>query len=130
MKNKKTWIAIVAVVLVVALALAASFALKPKTAAGVKNITVTVVHKDGTEKVFPYSTEEEYLGPVLVAEGLVEGEDSEYGLMITSVDGEEASWAADQSYWAVYIGETYAQTGVDAIPVNDGDSFRMIYTIG
>lgn len=130
MKNKKTWIAVIAVALVVILAVAASVAMKPKTAQGGKNITVTVVHKDQTEKVFTYTTEEEYLGPVLVAEGLVEGENSDFGLMITVVDGEEASWDADQSYWALYIGEDYAATGADSTPINDGDAFKLVYTIG
>lgn len=130
MKNKKTWIAVIAVALVVILAVVVSVAMKPKTAEGGKSITVTVVHKDETEKVFTYTTEEEYLGPVLVAEGLVEGENSDFGLMITVVDGEEASWDADQSYWALYIGEEYASTGADSTPVNDGDSFKLVYTIG
>lgn len=130
MKNKKTWIAVIAVVLVVVLALAASFALKPKGTDGTKNITVTVVHKDASEKVFTYATNEEFLGAALVAEGLVEGESSDFGLMITKVDGEEASWDADQSYWALYIGEEYAQTGADSTPINDGDSFQLVYTIG
>lgn len=130
MKNKKTWIAVAAVALVVVLALVSTFALKPKGVDGTKNITVTVVHKDQTEKVFTYATDEEYLGAVLVAEGLVEGENSDFGLMITVVDGEEASWDADQSYWAFYVGEEYAQTGVDSTPVNDGDSFKLVYTIG
>lgn len=130
MKNRKTWIAVIAVVLVVVLALAASFALKPKGTDGTKNITVTVVHKDASEKVFTYATNEEFLGAALVAEGLVEGESSDFGLMITKVDGEEASWDADQSYWALYIGEEYAQTGADSTPINDGDSFQLVYTIG
>lgn len=130
MKNKKTWIAVIAVVLVVVLAVVATAAMKPKTAQGGKTITVTVVHKDQTEKVFTYVTEEAYLGPVLLAEGLVEGEDSSFGLMINVVDGEEASWDADQSYWALYIGDEYATTGADQTPVNDGDAFKLVYTIG
>ncbi len=130
MKNKKTWIAVIAVALVVILAVVASVAMKPKTAEGSKSITVTVVHKDGSEKVFTYATEEAFLGPVLLAEGLVEGENSDFGLMVNVVDGEEASWDADQSYWALYIGEEYASTGVDSTPVNDGDAFKLVYTIG
>ena len=51
MKNKKTWIAVIAVALVVILAVVVSVAMKPKTAEGGKSITVTVVHKDETEKV-------------------------------------------------------------------------------
>ena len=54
----------------------------------------------------------------------------EYGLMITTVDGETADWNVDQSYWALYIGQEYASTGADTTPVNDGDSFGLVYTIG
>lgn len=48
-----------------------------------------VVHKDESTKTFTYHTDAEYLGEVLLAEGLVEGDESEYGLMITTVDGEQ-----------------------------------------
>ena len=47
--------------------------------AAVKEITVKVVHGDGSEKEFPISTEAETLGDALMAEGLVEGEESSYG---------------------------------------------------
>lgn len=130
MKNKKLLIAVIALVAVAALMIGISVANKPETAQGAKTITVTVVHKDGTSKDFEYHTDEEFLAPVLVAEGLVEGEDSEYGLMISAVDGETADWNVDQSYWALFIGEEYATTGASEIPVNDGDVFKLVYTIG
>lgn len=130
MKNKKLLLGLVALIAVVAILLGVYMAAKPETAAGGKTITVNVVHKDGTEKAFTYETEEEYLGPCLLSEGLVEGETSTYGLMITTVDGETADWNVDKSYWALYIGEEYATTGADTTPVNDGDSFGLVYTIG
>ena len=130
MKNKKLILAVVALVAVVGLLLGVYFATRPETSQGSKTFAVTVVHKDGTEKEFTYSTDEEYLGAVLVAENLLQGDQGEYGLMIHTVDGEKADWNVDQSYWALYIGEEYAVTGVDTTPVNDGDSFRLVYTIG
>lgn len=95
-----------------------------------KNITVTVVHKDGQEKKMEFNTNEAYLGKLLKDEGVIEGEEGPYGLMITAVDGETADWNVDQSYWAVYIGEEYATTGIDQIPVYDGSVYRLVYTIG
>lgn len=95
-----------------------------------KTITVTVIHGDGSEKVFTYGTNEDYLGTVLVAEGLVQGDNSTYGLMIHTVDGETADWNVNQSYWALYIGEDYAMTGADTTPIGDGDTFKLVYTIG
>lgn len=130
MKNKKLWMGLVALVAVIAVLLGVYMAARPETTPGDKTITVTVVHKDGSEKAFTYATAEAYLGPCLLAEGLVEGENSTYGLMITTVDGETADWDADHSYWALFIGEEYAATGADTTPVSDGDSFSLVYTIG
>ena len=130
MNNKKIILALVALVVLAAIVLGVYFATRPQTAQGAKTITVTVVHADGSVKDFTYHTDEEYLGAVLVAEGLVEGDDSEYGLMIHTVDGEKASWEENGAYWALYVGEEYAMTGVDSTPVSDGDTFKLAYTIG
>ena len=130
MKNKKTILAIIALVAVIAVFVGIYFATRPETTEGAKTITVTVVHKDGTEKSFTYHTDEEFLGPVLLAEELVKGEQSTYGLMISAVDGEVADWNVDQGYWALYVGEEYATSGADTTPINDGDSFKLVYTIG
>ena len=130
MKNKKLVIALVALVAVIAL-FAGVFAMtRPETSTGSKTITVTVVHGDKSEKTFEYHTDEEYLGPVILGEGLVVGEQGPYGLMISAVDGEEASWEKNQSYWALHIGTEYATTGADTTPIADGDMFSLVYTIG
>lgn len=130
MKNKKIVIAVVALVLVVALMVGGYVATRPETAAGGKAITVTVVHADGSSKDFTYNTDAEYLGEVLVAEGLAQGEESTYGLVINTVDGETASWEENQSYWALFIGEDYATTGADGIVLTDGGEYSLVYTIG
>lgn len=130
MKNKKIVLAAVAFVVLIALFVGVYFATRPETAVGSKTVTVTVVHKDGSEKVFTYQTDAEYLGEVLLAEGLIQGDTSEFGLMVTTVDGETADYNADQSYWALYVGEDYATTGADQTPIYDGDAFKWVYTIG
>ena len=131
---KKSGIMIaVAVVLVLALAggmVALYWFTRPEPILGEKHITVTVVHGDESEKVFEYDTNEEYLGKVLSDAGLIQGDESTYGLMIHTVDGEKADWDANQSYWAVYLGEEYATTGIDQIVIKDGDVFSLVYTIG
>lgn len=130
MKNRKTLIAAAVLVVLAAILAGVSFAARPTTTAGAKTISVSVVHADGSEKQFRYHTDAEYLGPVLLKEGLVEGENGPYGLTISVVDGEKADWNENQSYWALYVGEDYAATGADSTPVKDGDSFRLVYTIG
>lgn len=130
MKNKKIAIAVLAVVLVAALMAGLWWFTRPETQEGSKSITVTVVHKDGSEKVFTYKTNEEYLGPVLTAEGLIQGDDSEYGMMIHTVDGEKADYAVDQGWWQILIWDEASTVGIDSIPVTDGGEYQLVYTVG
>ena len=130
MKNKKMIVIALALVVVIGALLGLYVTTRPETAAGAKTITVTVVHGDGSSKDFTYHTDEEYLGPVLMAEGLVVGEMGPYGLMISAVDGEEAVWEVNNAYWALFVGGEYATSGADTTPVYDGSAFKLEYTIG
>lgn len=90
----------------------------------VKTITLTVVHRDGSSKDFTIETGREMLGEALVDEGLIEGEDSEYGLFVTKVDGEEAD-SGKHEFWSLTIGGEMATTGVDSTPIEDGGQFEL-----
>ena len=54
--------------------------------------TVIVTDVDGTENTFQYTFEAATVGEALLAEGLISGDESEYGLYITSVNGITADW--------------------------------------
>jgi hypothetical protein len=99
-----------------------------ETTAALCSIQVTVVHADGSEKVFAYATDEEFLGALLQAEGVVKGNDGPYGLEMTEVDGEKAVYAEDKAYWALYEGEEYALQGIDTTPIVDGGEYKLVYT--
>ena len=130
MKNKKLWAGLLALVLVIGAMAALWLSSREAAVDGRKNIAVTVVHKDASERVFRYQTDAEYLGQVLLEEGLIQGENGPYGLMISAADGETADWNVDQSYWALYIGADYATTGADGIVLTDGGEYSLVYTIG
>lgn len=125
--SKKMWIALGAVLLVIAILVGVYFATSPKAQEGSKTITVEVVHADGSKKEFTYHTDELYLDKVLVAEGLI-AEDNIVDGMFTTVDGETASWEQDQVYWAFYVGEEYASKGICETPVEDGNIYKLVYT--
>lgn len=125
--SKKMWIALGAVLLVIAILVGVYFATSPKAQEGSKTITVEVVHADGSKKEFTYHTDELYLDKVLVAEGLI-AEDNIVDGMFTTVDGETASWEQDQAYWAFYVGEEYASKGICETPVEDGNIYKLVYT--
>lgn len=129
-KNAKLFLAVLALIVVVAVFVGVYVMTRPETAKGEKEITVTVVHGDGTEKEFVYHTDHEYLGEVLMEDDLVEGEDGEYGLYIKAVDGETADFAINGAYWALHQNGEMAMQGADLTPIADGDSFSLVYTVG
>ena len=128
-KNKKLLIVAVAVVALIALFLGIWFATRPATTQGAKTITVEVIHKDGSKKEFTCHTDEEYLGPVLDAEQIAQGEEGPYGLFIKFADGEKAVYEEDGAYWAVMQGGEPTPLSVDQTPIQDGDAFSLVYTV-
>lgn len=127
-KQTKLIIAVAVIVAVVVVMAGIYFATRPDTAQGAKTITVEVVHGDGSSKEFTYHTDSEYLGEVLLAEGLVAGDQGEFGLYILTVDGEDAIFEESGAYWALYQNGEMTTTGADTTPIQDGDSFQLVYT--
>ena len=99
------------------------------TASAGASFTVIVTDLDGTETTFAYTSEAETVGEALVAEGLIAGDESDWGLMVTTVNGITADWATENAYWAFYINGEYAQTGVDATEITDGATYSFVKTI-
>ena len=129
-KNKKIIIAAIALVVLIAAMAVIYASTRPATAEGEKSFTVEVIHGDGSEKTFTYQTDAEYLGEVLLDEGLIQGEVNQFGLYIITVDGENAIYEEDGAYWALYEGDDYAQQGIDETPILDGSEFSLVYTVG
>ena len=90
--------------------------------------TVIVTDADGTETTFRYTSVAATVGEALLSEGLITGDESEYGLYITSVNGITADWATENAYWAFYIDGAYAETGVDSTPVIAGATYELVKT--
>ena len=129
MKNKKPIIAAVVLVVVAVVLFGVYSFTKPKTEKGSKEVTVQVVDKDGNAEDFTYHTDREYLGEVLKDEKLVEGEDGEYGLFITSVNGIKAD-DSSQEWWCITKGGEQVNTSADKTPIADGDTFELTLTVG
>ncbi len=129
-KNKKTTIlAVIAFVAVVAIMLTCWFMFKPETSAGAKNLTILVTHGDASTKTFTVKTDAEFLGDALVAEGLIQGEEAEYGLYVKTVDGETCDEAAQQ-WWGYTKGGEAVNYGVDMCPIADGEQYEFTLNTG
>ena len=132
MKNKKqVIIASVAFALVVAIFVGVFLIFDPMGIQGKKDITVIVVHSDGTEATFNYTTHAKFLAEVLLDEGLVEGEISqETGLYIHFADGERAVWELDGAWWGLYIGDESSNFGASKVALTDGGVYKLVYSVG
>jgi len=127
-KQKKTTILLVAVAVVLVIAaLICWVTLKPRPSEGAKEITVNVTHTDGSTRTEDIHTDAEYLSEALEPYELISGEESEYGLFITEVDGEIAD-GTDGSYWVFDVNGAMGEYGADTQPVSDGDVYDF-YTI-
>ena len=122
--NKKTLFAVAALAVAAALLLGLWYVTRPRTQAGEKTVAVEVVHGDGRRAEFTYVTGQEYLGPLLMEEGLISGEEGPFGLYITAADGETALDSLNQ-WWQITKGGERVDTGADATPIADGDHFEL-----
>lgn len=129
MKNKKLILSTAILILLCCAALFIYNAFKPATNAGEKNITVTVIHGDESKADFTYQTDAEYLGDILQEKGLIDGEQGDYGLYVTTVDGETVDESA-QEWWCLTKAGESVNTGVDLTPIADGDSFELTLMVG
>lgn len=94
-----------------------------------KSFTLTVVHRDGSEKEFALTTKQQYLGAELEAAGIIDGEVGQYGLFIKTVDGETAD-DSKQEWWYLTKDGEMTETGIDTTPIADGDRFELTLTVG
>lgn len=92
---------------------------------GSTKFTFTVVDKEGNETQFEIHTDKETVGEALTEQGLIAGEESEYGLLVKTVNGITVDYDKDGRYWAFYVNGEYAQTGVDSTTITDGDSYSF-----
>lgn len=128
--KKKILLAVGALVLIAAIFAGVYFALAPKASAGGKQITIEVIDDAQASTMYEVSTDAEYLGDAIrETEGLdVEGTESEYGLMVDTVNGVVADYNENGAYWAFYVDGEYCMYGMDQQPIEDGQAYQIIYT--
>jgi uncharacterized protein YxeA len=95
---------------------------------GEKTFTFEVVEKDGSKKSYEISTDAKTVGEALVENGLISGTDSEYGLMVDTVNGQKYEYNADKMYWAFYINGDYGMTGVDSTEIDETAVYSFVAT--
>lgn len=128
-KQTKIILGLVALVVVAAVLLCLWNFTRPDTVAGAKALTITVVHGDGSEKVFDVHTDAEYLEGALLENEIVEDNQTDWGLYILTADGETADESAQQ-WWCITKGGEMLATGASETVISDGESYELTLTTG
>ena len=89
------------------------------------SFTLIVVDGDGNETTHQIETTKTIVGDALFEEGIAEGEEGDYGLFITHVNGIYAEYNETGTYWSFYIDGEYAMTGVDKTDIVDGATYML-----
>lgn len=133
MKNnrKNIIIGVAALAAVVAVFAGIYFIFGAKPVAGSKSITIDVVNDKQERTTYELNTDAEYLRQAMEeAEGLTfSGAESEYGMMVDTVNGVKADYNENGAYWGFYVNGDYCNYGIDDQPVLDGDAFSIEYTV-
>lgn len=103
---------------------------KPKATSESKTVTIEVVDDKGETTFYTVESNASTLKEVMdIADGLTySGDESEYGLMITTVNGVIAEYSQNNAYWAFYVNGEYCNYGIEEQPINDEDTFKIEYT--
>lgn len=128
--NGKVIIGVAALVAVIALFAVIYAVFREKPVEGRKSITIEVVDSQAQSTSYQLKTDAEYLKQAMEeAEGLTfSGSESEYGMMVDTVNGVRADYNEDNAYWSFYVNGEYCNYGIETQPVADGDVFSIVYT--
>lgn len=92
---------------------------------GDKSFTLEVTGEDANVISCVVYTNASTVGEALTALNLIDGDDSEYGLFVKSVNNMTYNYETDGKYWAFYVDGEYAVTGVDDTEITDGSTYAF-----
>ncbi len=94
---------------------------------GANTLIVTVEANDKSID-FTIKTDKTVVGDALKEHNLIDGEEGPYGLYVKVVNGIEADYDKDKSYWAFNKDGESMQTGVDQTEFKNGEHYELVYT--
>ena len=77
---------------------------------------------------FTVNTDKKILGDALMELGLINGTFDSYGLYVKVVNGITADYDKNQRYWALYVNDAYASSGVDTTEIKAGEIYKFVYS--
>ena len=92
---------------------------------GNTKFTLKVIDDKETTTDFTVSTDKKTVGEALVDLGIIEGDESQYGLYVHTVCGMTYKYEIDKKYWAFYVNDKYAAKGVDSTDIKPDDVYML-----
>ncbi len=96
-----------------------------ETSAVTSEFKFSVTDADGKTTDFTITTDKTIVGEALQDEGLISGEEGPYGLYVKAVNGITLDYDKDGMYWAFYINDEIAPTGVDMTEIKPGEVYSF-----
>ncbi len=93
-----------------------------------KAFTFVVVDAEGKETSFSITSTKTYLGDALLDEGLIEGENDQYGLYVKKVNGILADYSVNGAYWRLVVNGTDSMVGASSVEIEDGATYQFVYS--
>ena len=94
---------------------------------GKNNLILTVEAGDKSIDI-TVRTDMNNVGEVLKKHNVISGEEGPYGIYVKVVNGIEADYDKDQSYWSFEKDCEAMLTGVDSTEFKDGEHFELVRT--
>lgn len=92
---------------------------------GSNQFTFIVVDQEKNTTEFVIHTNKEIVGEALQELNLIAGEMGDYGLYVKVVNGITIDYDKDGKYWAFYVNDGYAMSGVDTTPIVDDEVYSF-----
>lgn len=131
--NKKIFLGLGIVAALAILLGALYFIFVPKASEGAKAITIEVIDNEQKSTIYELNTDAQYLREAMdeaADKGLTySGSESEYGIMLETINGVTADYETNGAYWSIFVNGEYGNYGADQQVVTDGDAFQFVYTV-
>ena len=92
---------------------------------GEKKFAFIVVDSEENETTFAIRTDKETVGEALLDLELISGEQGDYGLYVKTVNNITADYDKNGTYWAFYVNDEYATSGVDKTMITEGATYAF-----
>ena len=88
----------------------------------------SVTDDAGEELLWNVHTDQATVGAALLEVGLISGDESEWGLMVSHVNGLRADFMEDDAWWAFLVDGEMSMVGVDSTDVEAGVTYAFVFT--